>query len=287
MDLKFILNEIEKADPEVYEKLSPRREVFKSFGSKVAVAALPFALGTMFKKAYGKTTDAVIDALNFALQLEYLEYNFYHICNNTPTLLIPAADKAAFVTIEAHELAHVNFLRTAIHNAGGTPYTPAGYTGDAVTGDPSVPTAYDFTARGAFPEYASYPTFLTVSQAFEDTGVRAYKGQAGNLMSSNDVLTAALQIHSVEARHASHIRLIRRKAGVADAPKPWVTGNTAPISAVAPIYAGEESTQQLTVNITTLPGISGNVATIAATESFDEPLDKASVVAIVTPFYAP
>ena len=212
MDLKFILDEIEKVDPEVYEKLSPRRHVLKSFGSKVAVAALPFALGSMFKKAYGRTTSTVIDALNFALQLEYLEYNFYHACNISPTLVIPGTDQAAFNTIESHELAHVNFLRNAINNAGSTPYTPNHYSGDPVTGNAYVPTAYDFTAGGAFPVYTSYATFLTVSQAFEDTGVRAYKGQAGNLISDKGTLQAALQIHSVEARHASHIRLIRRKA---------------------------------------------------------------------------
>lgn len=287
MDLKFILDEIEKVDPEVYEKLSPRRHVLKSFGSKVAVAALPFALGSMFKKAYGKTTSTVIDALNFALQLEYLEYNFYHSCNTTPTLIIPAADQAAFTTIETHELAHVNFLRTAISNAGSTPYTPAHYSGDPVTGNAYVPLAYDFTAGGAFPVYTSYATFLTVSQTFEDTGVRAYKGQAGNLQSDKSTLQAALQIHSVEARHAAHIRLIRRKAGVTDAPKPWITGNVAPAAAVQASYNGEDNTTHLGVNVTTLPAVSGNVSSIAASESFDEPLTKDEVVTIVTPFYRP
>jgi rubrerythrin len=50
---------------------------------------------------------------------------------------------------------------------------------------------------------------LALAQAFEDTGVRAYKGQAANLMSKPDLLTAALQIHSVEARHASEVRRLR------------------------------------------------------------------------------
>jgi hypothetical protein len=48
-----------------------------------------------------------------------------------------------------------------------------------------------------------------LAQAFEDTGVRAYKGQAGNVMSNKTVLQAALQIHSVEARHASQVRRMR------------------------------------------------------------------------------
>ncbi len=84
MNLFSIIEEIEKVDPEVTERLSPRRDAIKnitSFGSKVAVAALPFALGTMFKKAYGATTasaTSVVDVLNFALTLEYLESYFYN-----------------------------------------------------------------------------------------------------------------------------------------------------------------------------------------------------------------
>jgi hypothetical protein len=287
MDLKFIIDEIQKADPEVYEKISPRRDILKSFGSKVAIAALPIALGSMFKKAYGRTSSVVIDTLNFALELEYLEYNFYHSCNTSTTLMIPGTDQPAFATIEGHELQHVNFLRTAIHNAGGVPYTPNHYSGDPVTGDPYTPLGYDFTAGGMFPVYTSYATFLTVSQTFEDTGVRAYKGQAGNLQSDPDVLTSALQIHSVEGRHASHIRLIRRKAGVADNPKPWITGNIAPASAVQANYNGEDNTTQLTVNITSLPGVSGNVTTVCATEAFDEPLTMAAVLPLIAPFILP
>ena len=56
MDFRNILQEIEKTDPEVYERLNGRRHVLKSFSSKVALAALPFAIGSMFKKAYGRTT---------------------------------------------------------------------------------------------------------------------------------------------------------------------------------------------------------------------------------------
>ena len=126
MNFRNILHEIEKADPEVYEKLSGRRQVLKSFGAKVAVAALPVAIGSLFKKAYGKTTGVVIDALNFALELEYFEYNYYHIANNTGGL-IPATDLPGFQTVELHEQAHVNFLITTVTAAGGTPFLPNHY----------------------------------------------------------------------------------------------------------------------------------------------------------------
>jgi hypothetical protein len=48
MNLQNILTEIEKTDPEVYDRLDTRRNVMKSFAKtsgKIALAALPFALG--------------------------------------------------------------------------------------------------------------------------------------------------------------------------------------------------------------------------------------------------
>lgn len=269
MNFGNILNEIEKVDPEVFEKTSPRRDIFKSFGSKVAVAALPLALGSMFKKAYGKTTADVISVLNFALTLEYLEAKFYNTALLNAALFPNATAKGAIQTIANHENAHVAFLKTAISSSGGTPVAEP---------------VFDFTAKGTFPVvFTDYATFLAVAQTFEDTGVRAYKGQAGNLMTNNDVLTAALQIHSVEARHASHIRQMRKANGFGDV-KPWITGNDSGIasSAVQPSYNGEEVTSQAGIGIVGINGMAINTA--AATEAFDEPLTEAQVLAIVTPF---
>lgn len=270
MNFRNILNEIEKLDPEVYERTSERRNVLKTWSRGLALAAVPFALGSVFQKAYGKGTSAITDVLNFALTLEYLEAEFYKkAVMEAGSIGIPAgAEYNAFVTIRDHEVAHVNFLKTAISGAGATPV--------------SMPE-FDFTAGGAFANvFSNYDTFLAVSQTFEDTGVRAYKGQAGNLMSDNGVLTAALQIHSVEARHASHIRHIRRMRG-ADV-KQWITGNSSGGigSAVAASYAGEENTNQLGVEIVNINGMAINAN--AASESFDEPLTKDQVLAIVSPF---
>ncbi len=272
MNFSNILNEIAKADPEVFERTSERRDILKGFGKKVAVAAIPFALGSMFQKAYGKSTDLITDTLNFALTLEHLEAEFYKMAVTLSGGIITAtggsAALGAFTTIRDHEIAHVNFLTNAIQSAGGTPVQKA---------------TYDFTAGGLFADvFTNYDTLLAVAQAFEDTGVRAYKGQAGNLMSDNAVLTAALNIHSVEARHAAHIRQMRKARGVNV--KPWITMNQSGIgsSAVQPIYNGEDLTTQAGVQITGINGTS--VSANAASESFDEPLDKNTVVAIVTPF---
>jgi hypothetical protein len=86
-------------------------------------------------------------------------------------------------------------------------------------------SSYDFTAGGTFPTvFSSYPTFLAVAQVLEDTGVRAYKGRAGELVGQKVFLTAALGIHAVEARHAAKIRFMRRMNGQAPNMKPWITG---------------------------------------------------------------
>ena len=272
MNILQILSAVEERDPEVFERLSTRRLAMRSFaglGKKLTLTALPIALGGMFQKAYGQTgTPVVLDVLNFALTLEYLEYEFYQKGIDAPNLVPLGADRIALTSIRDNEQAHVNFLKKTITALGGTPVTK--------------PT-FDFTAGGAFADvYTNYTTFLAVAQAFEDTGVRAYKGQAGNLLMTGDILEAALNIHSVEARHASHIRTMRKLNHNA-AVKPWITGKDSGIgAAVQPIYDGEELTTQANVNIV---NIGGNTITAdAASESFDEPLSKTQVLAIVDPF---
>ncbi len=276
MNLSGIIEEIEKVDPEFQDRISPRRAAIKnitSFGSKVAVAAMPFAFSTLFKKAYGQTTTtSVNDVLNFALKLEYLEAAFYN-AGVASSLAFSTSEKAYLQTIKGHENAHVAFLQGILGSAAVAQSTQ-GTNG-----------TYDFTAGGTFPTvFSSVDTFFAVAQAFEDTGVRAYKGQAPNLLGNQVVLTAALNIHSVEARHASAVRQIRRARGAATT-KPWITGaNDTGIPAVNGNYAGEDNVLQGGVTITSLAGVSGNVAVNAATEAFDEPLTSAQVVVLVAPF---
>jgi len=267
MDFQNIFNAIEKSDPEIYQRLDTRRNAMKSFanvGKVLAMSAIPIALGGMFKKAYGRTPETVIGVLQFALLLEHLEAEFYTKATTTYQGLFPnAAALGAFQTIAAHEVAHVKLLQDTITALGSTPATK--------------PT-FDYTAKGTLNTFEAYSTLLTVAQAFEDTGVRAYKGQAGNLQENKTVLTVALQIHSVEARHAAHIRRMRGQKG-------WITQAQTDFAGIQSTYNGEDVDAQAGVTIT---GID-NTITIdknAATESFDEPLTKEAVTAIVTPFIA-
>ena len=287
MKIENIINEIESVDPEIYQRLDGRRSAMKSFAKfsgKIALASLPIAFGSMLNKAYASPTgpkDAITDVLNFALTLEYIESEFYkagYAAATGGTLAIPAgAPLTAILTIRNHEIAHVNFLKTAITSLGGTPVS-------------FTASSFDFTAKGNFMNvFTDYGLFLAVAQTFEDTGVRAYKGQAGNLISNNDILTAALNIHSVEARHASHIRQMRKANGslvpAGVNVKPWITLNQSGIgsAAVQASYNGEEATTQAGVNIINIGG--ATISASAASEAFDEPLTKEQVVAIVTPFF--
>ena len=246
MNFFQILSEIEKVDPEVYDRLDSRRSVFKhmsGLGQKLATAAVPLAVGAIFNKAYGQSPSGLsaVNVLNFALKLEYLEKYFYQ---QRPTALFSSVNQSALSLIATDESNHVSFL-TAVIN---------GVAAGQAFADPTV-QAFDFSAGGAFPTWnTSAGTYLALAQSFEDTGVRAYKGAAPltNVMANKTVLTAALNIHSVEARHASHIRSMRRAGspltqstpsmGVPaspydSAPKSWVSG-TDNGGAAAPTTSG-------------------------------------------------
>ncbi|HVG40271.1 MAG TPA: ferritin-like domain-containing protein [Chitinophagaceae bacterium] len=286
MNLQHILTEIEKVDPEVYDRLDSRRGAMQRFafaGKVLAAAAVPFALGGMFNKAYGRSTATILEVLNYALTLEYLEAEFYTRVVAT-TGVIPAGPAlGALTTIRDHENAHVNFLKTAITASGGTPVAKPtfDFSGGSFAGGPG-------TGNGPFKDaFTNYDLMLAVAQTFEDTGVRAYKGAAGDLISNNDVLTAALQIHSVEARHASHIRQMRKARGgalVVGDVKPWITLNQSGIAstAVQATYNGEEVTKQATIELVNING--KTISAAAASEAFDEPLTMAQVLAIVDGF---
>lgn len=253
------------------ERGSSRRDAlntFSSLGKKAALAAVPFGLGAVSKKAKATTAfqnDSITDALQLALTLEYLEAEFYNKALDSGVLPTGKPEQI-YMQISKHEDAHVTLLQNAL-------------------GASSIPSPeFDFTAGGLFDPFnengtgqeTAYAQLLALAQAFEDTGVRAYKGQAGNVMSNPDILTTALQIHSVEARHASEIRRLRGLEG-------WITrderGAGMPEQTQA-VYNGEENLMQGGVDVSTLG--SGSPFTIdSSTQSYDEILtgEEASNIA--------
>lgn len=291
-----VLAALAASDPEIVERLAApvsRRAALKGGAATTAglatalkFASIPLALAGLSREAFGQTglPAGVVTVFNFALTLEELEAEFYVQAVNSG--IIPDRELSIFTTIRDHELAHVAFLRRSL-GASAVAKPTFDFSGGGGSG--RGPYAGLFSVGG-------YETLKAVAQAFEDTGVRAYKGQAAALRpfrgpdGNNFALQIALGVHSVEARHAAQIRRLR---GSFNELQPlyqgWVTGNTTDVPGAAPVYAGEENTTQAGVNVLPLVTRLAPAFVIDETdvsEAFDEPLTMAQVLAIVTPFIA-
>ena len=264
--------------PENLSATGTRRDALRGaglWGLGLAAASVPAFLSAFAKDAFANHTETPTSILRFATTLEYLEAEFYNIGLATNNL-IPVADRTIFATIADHENAHVRFLVTALG-----------------TNAPAKPN-FDFTAGGTFSPFTDYAQFLALAQAFEDTGVRAYKGGAPILLGTQ-FLTPALTIHSVEARHASEVRRLRGNFTEQEPQQGWPTGSNrgtgmpAQTQAVynagtnVTVYPAEDNTTHLAINVTTLGGTNVTNAT-SYSEPFDEPLDVDAVNAIARLF---
>lgn len=179
-------------------------------------------------------TDA--DVLNFALNLEYLEAQFYlyaatgaglatsdtsggsasgftttgTVTTDTTVVALTGltAEQQDIVNeIAFEEQAHVKFLRAALgSSAVAMPNIDLTFFGPLAVAA-SITTAA--TGEGSFSPFASFDAFLVGSFIFEDVGVTAYAG-AAPLISATGVaagyLQAAAGILAVEAYHAAYVR---------------------------------------------------------------------------------
>lgn len=157
-----------------------------------------------------------IDILNFALNLEYLEAEFYTVAttgrriedvgigvSGTGTLggtvgggVVAMDNRVMQVArdIANEEQMHVRLLRTAL--------------GSAAVAKPAI----NLNALGV--GFANMTEFLTLARAFEDVGMTAYNG-AAPLISSRAILTAAAGIAHTEAQHAGVLRYLVYDRGIA------------------------------------------------------------------------
>ena len=183
------------------------------------------------------------DILNFALNLEYLEAEFYLYAATGSG--IPAADAGtgAGTTVGGAKLGgnltvaqqqitniiaqdeynHVKFLRAAL--------------GSAAVPRPNINFTATFNALGSlatsgktttFNPFASFNNWLIGGFTFEDVGVTAYHGGAGPLQAAGSAfLGPAAQILAVEAYHAAVLRTL-------------IVGTSLPASAT-PNVAGDQT----------------------------------------------
>ncbi len=175
------------------------------------------------------------DILNFALNLEYLEAQFYIMAvtgvglaasdlTGTGTQGAATGGRAVAFTdplvrqyakeIAADEVAHVKFLRSALGSAAVA--QPAIDISSSVNGafSSAARAAGLITAGQSFDPYANDENFLLAAYIFEDVGVTAYKG-ASPLIQNKTFLEAAAGILAAEAYHAGLVRTVLYAKGLA------------------------------------------------------------------------
>jgi hypothetical protein len=214
------------------ESTNDRRSFLRKAGLTgvgVAGGAALLGSGATTARADDPISDGAI--LNFALNLEYLEAEFYsYAVNGTglPSSLVDGSGTIGRVTggkkvpfktpaiqqyakeIAGDELAHVKFLRTAL--------------GGAKVARPNIDLKNSFTAAAraaglitstqTFDPFANEDNFLLGAFIFEDVGVTAYKG-AAPLITNKTYLDAAAGILAVEAYHAGIVRTSLYSKGLA------------------------------------------------------------------------
>ena len=267
----------------IVNKALSRRNFLAGAGAVAATATLAGCsngnVTTPTTTSNGLYTDA--DVLNFALNLEYLEAEFYlraatgsglqasdttagsaspyqtvgsvtvgYAAQVPVTATSPSNQQQILNEIAYEEQQHVRFLRSAL----GTAAIPRPAIDLSFFGPLAVAAGIYTSAQAAFNPFASFDAFLIGAFIFEDVGVTAYSG-AAPLISAAGVtagyLTAAAGILAVEAYHAGYIRTSITGRGITNGSNTYI--------AIANQVAALRAT--LTVGNSAAPSSTGSVET--------------------------
>ena len=192
----------------------------RSFMTAVAAAAAVMGTVGYSKKAAAQTAPAITDVLNFALNLEYLEANFYIAASGAtplssadmgsspgavtfPPIVMPVLDTTTLAVAQAlaqDERNHIEQLRSAITTLGGTPISQP---------------AIDLSGGTGF-AVQSEQAFLALARV--SVGNAAYSVAAQYLISNTTVLSTAAHILGAEAQHLGAISYLCDINGIPGVP---------------------------------------------------------------------
>jgi len=247
---RFILDVIEEANA----KRRVERRRFMRMAGSAAVAAGGLSMlaacddddddaPVVTPTATPTTGVSEVDVLNFALQLEYLEANFYsYAAFGTPissaltagvgtqgSVQLPSTEAgrpravrfddpviAQYAREIAYdEIAHVTYLRNAI-GAAAAAQPAINISGDATGSFTTAARASNVvTGTATFDPYLNENNFLLGAYLFEDVGVTAYMGGV-QLLSTPAFIEAAAGIHAAEAYHAGLVRTVLYARGLSN-----------------------------------------------------------------------
>ncbi len=194
-----------------------RRNFLGALAAAGATAATIGAAGFLTPAEAQSTAPTIVDVLNFALNLEYLEANLYIAVSGQPALSatdtgssagtvmnapgqlqLDTQTQATAVGLAMDELHHIELLRGAITQAGGVPIS-----------QPNI----DYSMGGKL-TITTQAQFLAAARQFTAVGNSAYAGSAQFLVSSVPTLQTASQILGAEGQHLGAVNYLCCLQGV-------------------------------------------------------------------------
>ncbi len=201
-----------------------RRRFLSTLAAAGAIAAAGGGVAGRAAQAQAAAGPSVVDVLNFALNFEYLEANFYiagaNDATTTPPLTSAQTGTAGNITnlpmvtltgnqqnvaaaLAMDESNHITVLRSAISQLGGT-----------AINEPDI----DFSAGGTVPPITTNVAFFAAARQFTALGNSAYAGAAADLISQPAILQTAAQILGAEAQHLGVVNYLCAMLGILPGP---------------------------------------------------------------------
>ena len=210
-----------------------RRRFLSTLAAAGAIAAAGGALSGRQALGQAAATPPIADVLNFALNFEFLEAEFYTYGSagkaygtagavlNPPKVTLTGNEQAVAAALALDETNHITVLQQAITMLGGTPIT-----------EPTI----DFSAGGTMPAVTTNLAFFAAARQFTALGNSAYAGAAADLISNPTILTTASQILGAEAQHLGVVNYLCATLGITPTTDGQIDAQDVPPNGTAAIF---------------------------------------------------